>query len=145
MTVAAARDNWHPAVRWGGLLGMVGGAAWILKVLYIVVALEPEEHDLVTTALYVAGFVLPLGAAVGVAAWVAGDSGVLKRTATYLAVVMLHVFTVTTLSEGIEALVDPLLSDSSHLVPEVPVALIGVIWFVLGYRMWSGRREAKMV
>ena len=116
---------------------MIGGAAWIVKVLYIIVALEPEEHDLVTTVLYLAGFLIPLGAAVGLAAWLGRRRGLLAKMAIYVTVVLLHVFTITFFSEGIEALADPMLTEAPHLVPEVPVALIGVVWFVLGYRMWS--------
>ena len=135
MILAASSDTRLNVVRWAGLLGMVGGAAWVVKVLYIVVALEPEEHDIVTTVLYITGFVVHIGAAVGIAVWM--GRSLAARAVIYLLVVLLHVFTITFLSEGVEALADPLLTDTPHLVPEVPVALIGLIWLFLGHRMWT--------
>jgi hypothetical protein len=137
MALAARTRSVTSVVRWGGLIAMLGGGAWIVKVAYIVLALDPNESDAVTTILYIAGFLLPVAAAVGVAAWLGAERGAAARVGIFIAVVLVHVFTVTTLSEGVEAVVDPLLTDSRHLVPEVPVALIGLIWFVLGRTMWT--------
>ena len=122
-------------VRWGALAGMAAGAAFVIKVAYIF-ALDGGGNETVTGTLYLSGIALPLFAGAGIAAYAA--SGLAGRIGVYLACAFGTVFYISFLSDGVEALVDAVATVPAYVGEELPIALAGIVWLVIGYRVWSG-------
>ena len=138
--MSASKHSDSKFVRWAALAAMAAGIAFVVKVSYIYL-FEGDIVDAVTGTLYILGFTLPLFASAGVAAKLA--SKLPARIGLYLLVLFTHVFFITMLSEGIEALVNVISDVPEYVVIEIPLALVGVAWLVVGYRMWSTATEGR--
>lgn len=120
----------------GTAAAFVGGVALLTKVL-LVVATAGTISATPTAVLYLVGVLAPLVAAAGISA---GRGGLPKRIAIYLAVVVSHLLFILTLSEGLEALV-AVFTDELYLSEEIPLAVLGLIWVMVGVRMRAADRR----
>ena len=127
------KQNDSKVVRWAGIAGMVGGAGYVVKVAVIFAI---DINSPVIGPLYFIGALVPLFAAAGVAAKYA--SKIPARIGLYLAVAFLHLMFVMAGSEAIEAAVVALTDMSRVYAAEVGLGLLGLIWVVVGYRLWAG-------
>lgn len=108
----------------------LGGSALVLKVL-VIVATGNGAPATVEAALYLLGVAVPLVTAGAVALL---RSGWLRRLGVGLGVAIAHLVYITMLSDGVGAAVE-LLTDEAYLVDEVPVALLGLAWLTVAYRL----------
>lgn len=131
MTSATATTR--PAInirRLGTIAALAAGAALLTKVVLIVVSTNTVP-DAVTTVLYLAGVALPLMAAAAIAS---GRARRLSRIGVWVAVVFAHLFFITMLSDSVGSLVE-VFTDEAYLTDEIPVAVLGLIWLIVGIRM----------
>lgn len=119
------------AVRIGAWGALAAGAAFVVKVTHIF-ALDGAEHP-VHGVLYVAGIVLGVVGASGVGAYY-GRSVTTRIGFGVLAFVLFMLFLLT-LSDGVGAVVDALFAGQAYVADEVPVALVGMAWLAVGYRL----------
>jgi hypothetical protein len=122
-------------VKWGAIAAMVGGAAYVLKVTTVFV--QDGRGGGIVGILYLLGALVPLFAAVGVAAKLA--SKWYTRIAVGLGVALLHLMYIMGLSEAVEAAVGAITGGGadSYVAEETPLLLLGLVWLIVGYRMFS--------
>lgn len=125
----------HPMIRIGAYAALAAGTILIAKVVLIIASGNRVSATL-TGGLYVVGMILPLVAAAGIAA--RGATTWLGRAGIALLVVFGYGIYVTMLSDAVEVIAHPF-SDAAHVRDEVPIAVIGVIWLLVG--RWLRRAE----
>jgi hypothetical protein len=108
----------------------VAGIALLTKV-GLIVATANTISPTPMAVLYLLGVLAPLVAAAGISA---GRDGLPKQIGIYLAVVVSHLLFIVALSEGLEALVT-VFTDEVYLGEEIPLAVLGLIWLLVGARM----------
>ncbi len=111
--------------RVGAVAAIATGVALITKVTVAVVT-AGQVDAAVTGTLYVAGMALPLIAAAGIASALGG--GWPKMIAVFGAILLAHAMYVTTLSDGVGALVEQF-TDEAYL------AVLGSVWLILGFAL----------
>lgn len=116
--------------RLGTIAALAAGVALLTKVAVIVITANTAP-DAVTTVLYFAGVALPLMAAAAIAS---GRPRLLSRIGVWVAVVLAHLFFITTLSDSVGSLVE-VFTDQAYLTDEIPLAVLGLIWLIVGLRM----------
>jgi hypothetical protein len=127
-------------VRWAGIAAMVAGAAFVLKVTYIFVT-DGGASDAVTVPTYVAGYLIPLFAAVGIAAKYA--SRWFTRLGVWFGVVLVHALSIMVLSDGVEGLINAVADVPGYVGDEAGIALIGLAWLLIGYKLFTGPKEKR--
>ena len=127
-------------VRWGAIAAMVAGAALVLKVTVIFVT-DGSVDDSITIPLYVGGYLIPLFAAAGIAAKYA--SRWFTRVGVWFGVFLLHAMYITMLSDGVKGLINAIADVPAYVANEAPVALIGLAWLVVGYKLFAGPTEKR--
>ena len=127
-------------VRWGAIAAMVAGAALVLKVTFIFVT-DGNASDSITAALYIGGYLIPLFAAAGIAAKFA--SRWFTRVGVWFGVFLLHAMYITMLSDGVKGLINAVADVPTYVGDEGPVALIGLVWLVVGYKLFAGPKEKR--
>ena len=136
--MATLKQNDSKVVRWAGIAGMIGGAGYVLKVSVIFAI---DVNSPVIGPLYFIGAVVPLFAAVGVAAKYA--TKIPARIGLYLVVAFLHLMFVMAGSEAIEVALLAVTDMAPLYAQEVGLGLLGLIWLVVGYRLWAGPAEHR--
>lgn len=116
--------------RLGTAAAIAVGVALIAKVA-VVAATSGTAPSVVTGVLYVVGMTLPLVAAAGIANRRHGRPAMI---ATYVAVVLAHAFFVANLSDVLEGVV-AMFTDRLYLIEEIPLAVLGLIWLIVGLNM----------
>ena len=116
--------------RIGTAAAIVGGVALIAKVALAAVT-AGAAPSAAFSVLYLVGTTLPLVAAAGIASARRRRSTMI---ATYAAVVFAHLFYIMTLSEAVEGVVG-LFTDKLYLTEEIPLAVLGLIWLIVGLNM----------
>ncbi len=116
----------------GIVAAITTGVAFLVKVT-LIVATDNAISETITTVLYLVGVALPLAAAAGIAS---GRGSLPKRAGIYLGVMLAHLFFIMGLSDGVGALVE-LFTDEAYLTDEIPVAVLGLVWLIVGLRMRS--------
>lgn len=120
----------------GTAAALVAGVALLTKVL-LIVATANTISPTPMAMLYLIGVLAPLVAAAGISA---GRDGLPKRLGVYLAVVVSHLLFIVALSDGLGTLV-AVFTDEAHLSDEIPIAVLGLIWLMVGFRMRDDDRR----
>ena len=127
-------------VSWSAIAAMIAGAAFVFKVAYLFV-IDFSESPVVAIP-YLLGVLLPLFAAAGVAARAA--TKLPARIGVYLLVAIAHLMFVMTFSEAFEVAITSATSLSERHATEIPILLAGLVWLVVGYRLWAGPSRRRM-
>jgi hypothetical protein len=127
-------------VRWGAIAALVAGAAFVLKVSYIFVT-DGGASDAVTVPTYVAGYLLPLFAAVGIAAKYA--SRWFTRIGVWFGVAFVHAMCIMMVSDAVKAGINAVADVKPYVAEEGPIALIGLAWLLIGYKLLAGPKEKR--
>ena len=119
-------------VRAGAVAGVIAGAAMLIKVAHIFV-LDGAEQP-IQGVLYLGGIVLTIAAAAGVG----GRFGRRPLTKALLGfgAFFVTLFFLTMLSDGVKAGIHAVADVPEYVATEIPVALVGLVWLVVGYRLW---------
>ncbi len=134
---AAAITSRPAAVRIGAVAALVGGGLLLTKVA-LIIASGNRLPGALAGGLYLAGVVLPLVAAAGVAAALKPGAGKPAKIGLGVLVAVAHLFYLMILSDGVGALVQSF-TATKYLVDEVPIAVAGLAWVLIG--LWLSRRN----
>jgi hypothetical protein len=85
---------------------------------------------------------LPLAAAPGLAAAILPEASRPARIGLAIAIAVAHLFFIMALSDGLGALVENF-TDTKYLVDEVPVAVAGLAWVLIGTALLKRARRAQ--
>ena len=124
--------NGSKVVRVGAVAGLIAGAALLIKVAHIFV-LDGAEQP-IQGVLYLGGIVLTIAAAAGVGARY--GSRALTKTLLGFGAFFAGVFFLMMLSDGVKAAIQAVADVPEYVATEIPVALMGLVWLVVGYRLW---------
>jgi hypothetical protein len=138
--MAARERSTSRLVRSSALAAIVAGALLVVKVAYIF-AIDGAENA-AQSVLYLAGLALPLFAASGVAAHLARRT--VSRIGAYLGIVLAHVMFVLMLSDGVKGLINAIADVPEYVATEIPVAVAGLAWIVVGYRLWTAATRHRI-
>lgn len=116
--------------RWGWIPAAASGAVLLLKAGLIIFSGNAIPAS-VQGVLYFGGLLLGVVAAAGIAA---RFSGVLPKIGVFLGIVVLFLICITMLFDGVELLVAPF-TDAQHVIDEVPIAVAGLVWLLVGLRL----------
>lgn len=112
---------------------MAAGAAFLVKVAHIF-ATDGSDHT-IQGVLYLGGILLGIAGAVGVGARYGSTR--LKKFGVGLAAFFGVMFFLTVLSDGVKALINSVADVPEYVATEIPVALLGAVWLVAGYKLWT--------
>ena len=112
-----------------GMFAAIGAGVALLAKVALIVATANRVNAVIPGVLFAIGMLLPLVAAVGVASYVGG--GWLRRIGAFLAVLFVHAMYIMTFSDAIGALVEQFTAEA-YLTDEVPVAVAGLLWLIVG-------------
>ena len=127
----AGRAEGSKAVQIGAWAALAAGAAFVVKVTQIF-ATDGADHP-IQAILYVAGMLLAIGGAVGVGAYYGSTTA--KKVGFGLLAFFAFMFFIMFLSDGVEALVAAATDAPEYVEEELPIALLGLGWLFVGYRM----------
>jgi hypothetical protein len=122
-------------------LAIVAGSLLLLKV-GLIIATGNTLPGALEGGLYLVGVFLPLAAAPGLAALILPDASKLARIGLAIAIGVAHLFFIMALSDGLGALVENF-TDTKYLVDEVPVAVAGLAWVLIGTTLLKRSRRAQ--
>jgi hypothetical protein len=111
-------------------IAIVAGTLLLLKVA-LIIATGNTLPAAIEGGLYLLGVFLPLAAAPGLAALILPDASKLARIGLAIAIVIAHLFFIMALSDGLGVLVENF-TDTKYLIDEVPVAVAGLAWVLIG-------------
>lgn len=131
MSTAASQSR---MVRIGGWAAVVAGAALLIKVAHIFVV--DGEESLIQVVLYLGAILVAIVAAAGVGARYGSTRG--KKISIGFAAFFGFIFFLTMLSDGIGAAIDALADVPEYVSDEAPIALAGIAWLVVGYKLRTG-------
>jgi hypothetical protein len=112
------------------VIAIVAGSLLLIKV-GLIIATGNTLPGALEGGLYLGGVLLPLAAAPGLAAAILPGASRLARIGLTIAIGVAHLFFIMALSDGIGALVENV-TDTKYLVDEVPVAVAGLAWVLIG-------------
>lgn len=131
MSTAASQSK---MVRIGGWAALVAGAALLIKVAHIFVV--DGEDSMIQVVLYLGGILLAIVAAAGVGARYGSTRG--KKILIGFAAFFGFILFLTMLSDGVGAAIDALADVPEYVSDEAPIALAGIAWLVVGYKLRTG-------
>lgn len=120
-------------------IAIVAGTLLLLKVA-LIIATGNTLPGALEGGLYLAGVFLPLVAAPGLATVMLPDASRLARIGLAITIVIAHLFVIMALSDGLGALVENF-TDTEYLVDEVPVAVAGLAWVLIGTTLLNRSRR----
>lgn len=123
----------------GAWCALVAGAAMLVKVAHIFAT--DGSDQLLHGVLYLGAILVAIPAAAGVGAHY--GSSRLKKFGLGFLTFFLFVFFLMMLSDGMKAAIHAVVDVPEYVATELPVALAGIVWLVVGYKIWSstGRRR----
>ena len=131
MTTATAATSPVTTVRrLGTAASIAAGVALVAKVA-VIAATSGTVRSIVTSTLYILGLTLPLIAAAGIASRRNGRAAMIG---SYVAVVLASLFFIMNVSDALEGVVE-IFTDKLYLIEELPLAVLGVIWLIVGLNM----------
>ena len=119
------------AVQIGAWAALAAGAALVIKVAQIF-ATDGADHP-IQGFLYVGGMLLAIVGAVGVGAYFGSTTA--KKVGFGLLAFFLFMLFIMFLSDGMSALVAAVTDGPTYVEDELPIAIIGLGWLVVGYRL----------
>lgn len=128
MSTAASQSR---MVRIGGWAAVVAGAALLIKVAHIFVV--DGEESLIQVVLYLGAILVAIIAAAGVGDRYGSTRG--KKISIGFAAFFGFIFFLTMLSDGVGAAIDALADVPEYVSDEAPIALAGIAWLVVGYKL----------
>lgn len=140
MTAATADADRRPtSIRIATVAALAGGVFLLVKVA-LIIATANNVPDALEGGLYLAGVLVPLFATAGIAVAVAPRAGKLAKVGLGVLVALVHAFYITMLSDSVGALVQQF-TDEAYLTDEVPVAVLGLVWVLVGW--WLRGRDSR--
>lgn len=125
-------------VRVGAWAALIAGAALLVKVAHIF-AVDGASNP-IQPALYLGAVVLGIAGAAGVGALYGSTRA--KKIAIGFAVFFGFIFFLMMLSDVVGALIEAVVDDPEYVAEEVPVALAGLAWLVVGYKLRGSTRSS---
>lgn len=137
MTTATASASPITNVRrLGTAAAIAAGCSLIVKVA-VIAATSGTAPSIVTSTLYILGVTLPLIAAAGIASRRNGRAAMIG---SYVAVVLASLFFIMSVSDALEGVVE-IFTDKLYLIEELPLAVLGLIWLIVGLNMRAHDRS----
>lgn len=130
MGTAASQSNMVWIGTWAALLA---GAALLVKVAHIFVVDGKESP--IQVVLYLGGILIGMVAAAGVGARYGATRG--KKILIAFAAYFAFIFFLMVLSDAVGAAIDALADVPQYVSDEAPIALAGIAWLVVGYKLRS--------
>lgn len=118
-------------VRIGAWAALIAGAALVVKVAHIF-AVDGSEYML-QGILYLGGIALGIPAAIGVGA--SYGSTIPRKVALGFLAFFGFVFFIMMLSDAVGGAIEAVVDAPAYVGDEVPVALAGIAWLAVGYRL----------
>lgn len=118
-------------VRIGAWAALIAGAALVIKVAHIF-ATDGSDH-IIQPVLYLGGIVLGVVGAVGVGARYGSTR--LKKVGLGVLTFFGFIFFLMMLSDAMQGLINAIVDAPAYVGDEVPVALAGLAWLFVGYRL----------
>lgn len=116
---------------WGAL---AAGAALVIKVAQIF-ATDGADHP-IQAVLYIGGILLGILGAAGVGSYYGSTTP--KKVGLGVGTFLLFLVFMMGLSDGIGSLVAAVTDGPAYVADEVPIALVGLAWLFVGYRLMKG-------
>lgn len=120
-------------MRIGAWAALAAGAAMVIKVAHI---FATDGSDLpIHGVLYLGAILLTIFGAAGVGARYGASR--MGKVGIGFAAFFGSVFFLMMLSDGVKAAIHAVVEVPEHVATELPVALAGIVWLVLGYKLWT--------
>lgn len=133
--------------KWGGLVGLIGGVSWIVKVIivYVVLAANSPEPGLLIGPFYFGGLLGPIGAGLALSGLVLASRNPVVRVIVGLLLAFGLLFITFAVQDPLEVPFRG--SFDEDVVTEIPILILGVLWAIFGALVWriSGRRSGMLV
>ena len=118
-------------VRIGAWAALIAGAALVVKVAHIFAADGAEST--IQSVLYLGGAVLAILGAAGVGAHYGSTRP--RKVALGIGAFFLFAFFLTMLSDGVGSVIETVVDDPAYVADEIPIALAGLGWLAVGYKL----------
>ena len=127
----------HFAAKHIGLVIAAGGAAWVMKIVAIVSSQDALAVQLIASALWLAGVLLPVGLALGATYALARRASWLMRSIAFIVSFVALMGLIIAAMSLTHVVAHDLLHDAPHyLIEEIPVLLMGCAGLVLAPLFW---------
>lgn len=126
-------------VRIGAWAALAAGASLVVKVAHIF-ATDGSDQT-IHGVLYLGAILLGMLGAAGVGALY--GSSRLKKVGLGFLTFFVFVFFLMMLSDGMKAAINAVADVPEYVATEIPVAVAGLFWLVIGYKLWATTERSR--